>query len=181
MNLSLVEWPTQHPGKCVNCGCGTRADGRKYVDMGIQVPIYGAIYICEHCIRQLGAFFGLIDKMIVDAAHEAKEQYLKTLEGVVEENGRLRRSLSELDFLGSFSAGPVPSSEDAEGNTDSDAGPVESDSESEQQSAGLSEGTDNGEPDTSGRPSESDSSEGPSGLSSDDVAAIRAERRAISI
>lgn len=38
------------PGQCLICGYG--ADGRLFVDLGVQVKRYGRLYFCVVCFRE---------------------------------------------------------------------------------------------------------------------------------
>lgn len=177
MNISLVEWPSQHPGKCVHCGCSTKNDGRKYVDMGLQIPRYGAVYFCEHCIRELGILFGLIDEREIQIRELELASAQGILSDVVEENHALRRALSELDFLGRNGPGTLADEQESENGSGIVPNTVVTDSEPEQPRAGRAKRPAPRKQENSGGSAESDDGEGSTGVLGDDVAAIRAERR----
>lgn len=54
----LLNVPDASPGKCCNCGA-SRSDGRGYLDVGLHVEWYGAVYFCGHCLRELATAMGL--------------------------------------------------------------------------------------------------------------------------
>jgi hypothetical protein len=93
----VVATPQIFPAKCVSCGCGHNTDGRRFVDLGASAPRYGAIYFCEHCIKEAYATLNVPEPVDIDLVSAAHQRIIE-LEDI---NARLRRSLSELDFLGS--------------------------------------------------------------------------------
>jgi hypothetical protein len=64
--------PDVQPGKCANCGA-SKGDGRKYIDIGVEVPWYGAIFFCSLCLADIGRHTGLFDELEekLKAANEA--------------------------------------------------------------------------------------------------------------
>lgn len=56
----IVDVPTASPGKCGNCG-SSKNDGRKYVDIGLQIDWYGAMYFCILCLTDIAKSAGLFD------------------------------------------------------------------------------------------------------------------------
>lgn len=54
--------PDVQPGKCANCGA-SKADGRKYIDIGLDIPWYGALFLCSHCLNDVGRHTGLFTEL----------------------------------------------------------------------------------------------------------------------
>lgn len=54
----ITDIPDTQPGKCSNCG-GFSRDGRKYVDIGVDVEFYGALLFCSLCIADIARTLGL--------------------------------------------------------------------------------------------------------------------------
>lgn len=48
----ILDVPDVSPAKCANCG-STKNDGRKYIDVGLHVDWYGAVYFCGLCLDEL--------------------------------------------------------------------------------------------------------------------------------
>lgn len=148
MNIFVVDTPYMAPGKCAHCGGTTNRDGRKYLDTGITVPRYGKIYLCSFCIVEIGKLFGLIDQDKLEGAEADRDTLMNSAIKLEEENGRLRRALSELDFLPRYvseplavepepepihnpapepeSAGNKPAVGNGDGPEESESGPAES-------------------------------------------------------
>lgn len=58
----LLDVPDVSPGKCGNCGA-SKNDGRKYVDIGLHIDWYGAMYLCGHCIKDIANEAGLFREL----------------------------------------------------------------------------------------------------------------------
>lgn len=54
----ILAVPDVSPGKCANCG-SSKDDGRKYVDFGLHVDWYGAVFICGSCLHDIAHKVGL--------------------------------------------------------------------------------------------------------------------------
>lgn len=100
----LLDYPISAPGKCIFCGSGTRHDGRRYVDFGLQIERYGAVYFCTFCLAEIVALYGWLGPDKTKELKQRNEEFVLTIVSLEEENERFRRALSELDFLGSNSA-----------------------------------------------------------------------------
>lgn len=50
--LHILDKPVALPGKCSLCG-DTGSDNRKFIDFGLQLDWYGAVYFCSECIKEL--------------------------------------------------------------------------------------------------------------------------------
>jgi hypothetical protein len=60
MQASIVPVPYQHPSSCSICGYGG-SDRKCWLDTGIQIDYYGAVYICDQCFNFLAGLFGYIN------------------------------------------------------------------------------------------------------------------------
>jgi hypothetical protein len=49
--VRVTNYPEALPQKC--CVCGTGRPDRKYVDIGMSLDFYGAIYFCEFCLNEV--------------------------------------------------------------------------------------------------------------------------------
>lgn len=54
----LLDAPIAAPGTCILCK-SAGGDERKFIDLGIQVDWYGAIYFCTFCITEAAQILGL--------------------------------------------------------------------------------------------------------------------------
>lgn len=54
--------PDVSPGKCANCGA-SKNDGRKYIDFGLHVDWYGAVYLCGTCLQDVAREMGLFKEL----------------------------------------------------------------------------------------------------------------------
>lgn len=54
--------PDVQPGKCANCGA-SKADGRTYIDINIDIAFYGAVFLCSHCLKEVATAVGLFDSL----------------------------------------------------------------------------------------------------------------------
>lgn len=71
----LLDRPDFNPGKCAVCG-SSQAQGRKYIDFGVEVPLYGTVYLCTFCVEDLAATMDLFEKYehrALEAEHTVKE------------------------------------------------------------------------------------------------------------
>lgn len=89
----IVDRPLLIPGKCSGCGAADNSDGRKFVDTGIFIDYYGAVYICVPCILQI---VREVDLSLPDnlAELKIKNDYLES------KNAHLRNALSALGLIG---------------------------------------------------------------------------------
>lgn len=57
--FSIHENPNVAPGFCAICR-NTGGDGRTFVDFGMQLDVYGAVYFCSTCIVELAETVGFV-------------------------------------------------------------------------------------------------------------------------
>ena len=76
----ILDFPDINPAKCANCG-SAKPDGRQYIDFGLQIDFYGALFFCGFCLKDIATNMGLFKAIEEDlvAAHE-KLMNLRNLE-----------------------------------------------------------------------------------------------------
>jgi hypothetical protein len=74
----VTDVPDTQPGKCTNCGA-SRQDGRKYIDIGVDVEFYGVVIFCSLCIADFNRTLGL-DRALLVKIHQL-EQKVAELQG----------------------------------------------------------------------------------------------------
>lgn len=57
----ILEIPDVSPGKCGNCGA-SNGIGRKYVDIGLHIEWYGALFLCTLCLKDICSTAGLFEE-----------------------------------------------------------------------------------------------------------------------
>ncbi len=95
----VLDYPEVPPSKCALCGSQTRHDGRKYIDLGTNVPRYGALYFCSICLGQICNKLGWLDPVQTAALKLELDGYRSRVTRLEDENDRLRTALSKLDFV----------------------------------------------------------------------------------
>lgn len=53
--------PDVAPGYCCVCR-STGGDGRQFIDFGMQLDVYGAVYFCTFCVTELAMAAGFVHK-----------------------------------------------------------------------------------------------------------------------
>jgi predicted esterase len=53
--------PDIAPGYCCVCH-STGGDGRQFIDFGMQLDVYGAVYFCTFCVTELASAAGFVAK-----------------------------------------------------------------------------------------------------------------------
>lgn len=81
----ILQVPDVQPGKCANCGA-SKNDGRRYIDIGLDIQWYGALMLCGLCLKDIATEFGLF-KDLEHKLEVLQSEYTKTLE--IEESGML--------------------------------------------------------------------------------------------
>lgn len=71
----ILNVPDTQPGKCANCGAA-KSDGREYVDIGLQIDWYGALFFCSLCLKDIALSVGLFEEL-QNQLKEAKEKLIK--------------------------------------------------------------------------------------------------------
>jgi len=82
--------PYSTPGTCVVCGC-TLSPDKEFVDFGLDIEFYGAIYVDTICIREA---LELLRYVPVDGDYHTK--LFNGYKAAVDEVGKLRKQLAEV-------------------------------------------------------------------------------------
>lgn len=97
--FNLTDSPAALPGCCFIC----RSENRElYIDVNLSVdfednyPVYGAVYLCDECIREMVNHFGFItpDRAMQIQAENVELQ--RTLDGTLEKIEALKEALHAL-------------------------------------------------------------------------------------
>ena len=57
--VTVHDNPNMAPGKCCMCG-DAGSDERKFIDFGMQLDVYGAVYFCDVCLTEVSRAVGFI-------------------------------------------------------------------------------------------------------------------------
>lgn len=87
--FKILAFPEKFPGKCANCGANHHRDGRQYLDFGLSIPRYGAVYFCTLCITEMAEVIGMMTKADADALTNEWKVYQDTVRELTEKNERL--------------------------------------------------------------------------------------------
>lgn len=74
--VRVLDAATALPGTCVICG-SPGGDGRKFVDIDMDIEYYGAVYFCSHCMNQVAQALGCLmpeDVDILRSQYEGLQQ-----------------------------------------------------------------------------------------------------------
>lgn len=83
------------PGTCILCK-SAGGDGRQFIDLGITVEWFGAMYFCTFCITEAASLLGLGDiSALKEMSAERSEKYQKALFA----NAELREQLNATRIL----------------------------------------------------------------------------------
>lgn len=58
--FKVLENPNALPGYCCVCH-SAGGDGRQFIDFGFQLDVFGAVYFCTFCVKELALSAGFID------------------------------------------------------------------------------------------------------------------------
>ncbi len=83
----ILSTPDVSPGKCANCGA-SKDDKRQYVDVGLQVDFYGAVFLCGFCVKELATEMGLFKPL---------QETIEKLTAITHDNSELVRVGEELN------------------------------------------------------------------------------------
>ena len=95
------------PHKCV---CGNPGNGDKdkaFVDTGLDIDYYGAVYICKDCFVEMASGFGFFREEIKVALEKQLDDLNAMIEVADEENRKLKNALGDLKSV--FNPGIDPS------------------------------------------------------------------------
>ncbi len=108
--VKVLQYPVAAPGKCVLCGAQANHDGRVYLDFGLSLRNYGAIYFCSLCMAEMVGELDWTSPEVTKITREANTLLTLTVQRLEAENEHLRRALAELNILGVNTGPPVDDS-----------------------------------------------------------------------
>ena len=89
----ILAIPDMNTAKCANCG-SCKADGRKYVDFGLQIAWYDVVFLCGFCLKDIATEMGLF-KDFEEKLKAAITERALTI-GLQAQGDRLHEKLTEL-------------------------------------------------------------------------------------
>jgi hypothetical protein len=107
-----------HPAKCFCCGRTSRGEGDIFVDFGVDLEEFGAIYFCISCGKEMAVaieYAPVAEKMLTEAELARTAEHAGSLENQLEE---INNALATLGITIPGTVSPndssdsVPSSED---------------------------------------------------------------------
>ena len=93
--FSIHENPNVAPGICCMCG-SSGGDGRTFVDFGFQLDVYGAVYFCSECVRELCGAIGYVPASELEAERKLSNDLSDKVELLEERNREVRESAYSL-------------------------------------------------------------------------------------
>jgi len=96
MAVTVVDMPVALPAKCVSCGNPYSQDGRKFVDLHIDVERYGRIYFCTLCMGEVARYINYAPIADFEDDQKMIQKLSDELEGLEYENRELRGICSSL-------------------------------------------------------------------------------------
>lgn len=113
----IVPVPDVQPGKCSNCGA-SKNDGRNYIDFGLHVDWYGAVFICGECLQDIANEMGLFKELQKEL--EAARQQCINLSTLQEQGEKLHETvIKTVKDLEAFYAGIFVTGDDPTPDTSS--------------------------------------------------------------
>lgn len=116
--FSIHDNPNVAPGFCCVCK-HPGGDGRKFVDFGMQLDWFGAVYFCTYCFTEAAQAFGFVslDKHVeLQNAHTVLLLAQHNLEAAFEEHKHASRTLLRNCRCGDILGDVVGNSPDGKGN-----------------------------------------------------------------
>ncbi len=96
--FNVTNAPHALPSKCVVCG-SWGGDGRKFVDFGMDIDFYGAIYFCSVCLTECCNKLGYINPDQWQSVNTMNDELISRVQTLEADNVNLRSALSATDFL----------------------------------------------------------------------------------
>lgn len=88
----IMKVPDVQPGKCANCGA-SKADGRSYVDFGLDIPWHGCVFLCSLCIQDITRNVGGYDELEAEV-EDQRNQIIDLKFSVLSKGAELRETLA---------------------------------------------------------------------------------------
>ena len=64
--VQITASPMVAPNQCVNCGFSGTAEGRYYIDFGVDIEYYGTVLLCTDCFGETAGRIGWITPEVQD-------------------------------------------------------------------------------------------------------------------
>ena len=95
--FQLVETPAALPGSCYLCGSG---DKSPYIDWGVSIEFYGALYTCTECTGAVASLLGWVPREVHDAVIHTNDELISRNLDLEIENRELRMAIEHLSNAG---------------------------------------------------------------------------------
>jgi hypothetical protein len=93
--FQVSEYPSLLPSKCVICG-SVGGDSRVFIDIGLQIEFYGAVYFCSYCYWEGCRRLGWTDPREVAKLYELTESLTKMVEKIKKDKDVYESALRNL-------------------------------------------------------------------------------------
>lgn len=123
----ILDIPDVTPAKCANCG-SCKNDGRQYIDFGLHVDWYGAVFICGLCLNDIAKAMGLFKDLeeIIAKLQAESNSFAHLQEKGFELNEKFAEVFREFkeyhDGLLAFGNDPTPDPDPDLGNNENETG-----------------------------------------------------------
>lgn len=103
--FQVVSYPAALPNKCCLCGYALSgsSNDRWWLDIGVNIDYYGALYFCSVCFTQGASELGYIDPDVVEALRDVESERMATINKLEGQNVALRSAINALTGSGHFS------------------------------------------------------------------------------
>ena len=108
--FELVQNPIALPGACYFCGSG---DKSPYIDWGVSIEFYGALYTCHQCTESVAMLLGMLSERAAEALKEQNDRLITANHRLEVKNEALREAIENLVVANE----PVVSSNDQSSNS----------------------------------------------------------------
>jgi hypothetical protein len=99
-----VEFPIALPGQCYFCGSATK---NPYIDWGVSIEFYGALYTCEECTGSVASLLGWVPhKLHSEIVKKYTEISQENFELLIQ-NRALKQAIESLTTAGMIKNEPV--------------------------------------------------------------------------
>jgi hypothetical protein len=95
------------PHKCAICGGFSDAEGRKFVDLGLEIDFFGRIYICTICFPSAAELVGYIPVEEFDKVRKFGFELTDVVKSLTNENRVLRDAVDSFRAINSLESTPL--------------------------------------------------------------------------
>jgi len=121
--FNVSKTPSALPSKCVVCGAWG-GDGRDFVDFGMDIDFYGAIYFCSVCLTECCNKLGYISPDQWQSVNTMNDELIRRIQILEADNVSLRTALVATDFLrGGYSDDSLVANEQKSDSSDEGISP----------------------------------------------------------